>query len=57
MLPNLSCLILCVLIQDVTLASDDDNPSNKVVHASLITLDSTDNNCALKTTNKKYPLK
>ena len=50
-------LIISLLIQDVTLASDDDKPSNPVLHASLITLDSTDNNCALKTTNKKYPVK
>jgi hypothetical protein len=61
MLLFLPCLILSELIQDVTLALEDENemdrPSKPVVHASLITLNSMGNNCALTATNKKYPLK
>ena len=55
-------LLLSVLTQDAALASDDDEseaeePSKPVLHASLITLESIGNKCALKTTDMKYPLK
>ena len=54
-------LIHSVLTQDATLASDDESeaeePSKAVLHASLVTLESIGNKCALKTTDMKYPLK
>ena len=53
--------LLSVLIEDAALASDDESeaeePSKAVLHASLITLESIGNKCALKTTDMKYPLK
>ena len=56
---------LFLFIQCDNLTSDDGNLdesepekiSKTVLHASLITLESIGNDCALKTTNNKYPLR
>ena len=37
--------------------SEPEESSKTVLHASLITLVSRENDCALKTTSKKYPLR
>ena len=64
MMTLLALLLLLIDVtenKDATPEGDDDDqpehPSKPVLHASLIMLQHMDINCALKTTEHKYPLK